>query len=220
MRPSTFCHNQDKKGRWTKSLVGELFISLLLLFKCCVRTEAADFSFVGKKKGNLNLSWSLPAHFCHQWMRGKGDVSGDQRAHMQMNGHGRTRTQMHVKSTYTHAHTHISRADSVGNAMLTCVPRTVPIKHTPAHMHACMHARSCTPLLFPHSTPAVLPPDLPQLQDVKHGLKDPHADGAAPLGGPDSPRCRRRGRGRVNRGSIRSVPRHRGPTALVAVLGA
>lgn len=121
-----------------------------------------------------------------------------------------TQTQAHVASTYTHAHTQ----DKVGNAMLTCAPCT--------HEHVCTHAlthASTPPSCSPHH-PAVLPPDLPQLQDVKHGLKDPHAHCAAPPGGPESP-CRRRwGGGCVNRGSIRGVLRRRIPAALVAVLGA
>ena len=92
--------------------------------------------------------------------------------------------------------------------------------NTHAHTGARAHARTHTPLVLHRPAQRSLPPDLPQLQDVEDGLKDPHADGAAPPGGPDSLCRRRRGRGRVNRGGIRGVPRRRAAAALVAVLGA
>lgn len=118
--------------------------------------------------------------------------------------------------TLTGTHMEISVQDSVENALPAHILRT---QKCALHTHARAHARKHAPLVL-HATPAVLPPHLPQVQDVKHGLKDPHTDGAAPPGGPDSPRRRWRGRGRVHRCNIRGVHRHRAPAALVAVLGA
>lgn len=89
----------------------------------------------------------------------------------------------------------------------TCT-RKIRVDQMQAHPSCSAHLRS------------VLPPDLPQLQHVKHGLKDPHTDGAASPGGADSPRRGRRARGRIHRGNIRSIHRWRVPTVLVAVLGA
>lgn len=43
-------------------------------------------------KNNLTLS----AHFCHQRMRRKGNISGDRRTHMRTNGHGRPHTRRHT----------------------------------------------------------------------------------------------------------------------------
>lgn len=82
------------------------------------------------------------------------------------------------------------------------------IKHIRTHAHA--HTEKHV-----HPKAALLPPDLSQLEDVQHGLKDPHADGTAPPRLADPP-CRvSRDSGRVNRRNVAVVL-----AALVAVLGA
>lgn len=84
------------------------------------------------------------------------------------------------------------------------------ILNTYARTHAHAHTEKHV-----HPKAALLPPDLSQLEDVQHGLKDPHADGAAPPRLADPP-CRvSRDSGRVNRRNVAVVL-----AALVAVLGA
>lgn len=124
---------------------------------------------------------------------------------MSMNTHARERgctckhTHTRARARKLQAHTHISVEEY--NAHI-CT----------AHK---LNTTARTPLLFHAPAPAVLPPDLPQLQDVKHGLKDPHADGAAAPWGSFCPCRRRRGRGRANRGGIRGVTHRRAPTAVL-----
>lgn len=179
--------------------------------KGSVQGSSSHFLRLFKVVRELLLHGSFGRLFLH--MEERGNISDtctcdDARAH--------THREPKHTDTLSGTHMEISVQDSVENALPAHILRT---QKCALHTHARAHARKHAPLVL-HATPAVLPPHLPQVQDVKHGLKDPHTDGAAPPGGPDSPRRRWRGRGRVHRCNIRGVHRHRAPAALVAVLGA
>lgn len=204
MQPCSCCHRRDWSGRWTKRFSsGELIAFFYDCLKLCVNVGTTR-QLWRKESRCLRL-------FLH--MEERGNISDtctcdDARAH--------THREPKHTDTLFGTHMEISVQDSVENALPAHILRT---QKCALHTHARAHARKHAPLVL-HATPAVLPPHLPQVQDVKHGLKDPHTDGAAPPGGPDSPRRRWRGRGRVHRCNIRGVHRHRAPAALVAVLGA
>lgn len=153
-------------------------------------------------------------------MPGRGRAHADERTekHALVDQHGEP------------AHARVSRLlneqKAVRDAMLVSASRTF-IQHKATRMHTRARVEYAWTQMRAHPScsahlrsGAVLPPDLPQLQHVKHGLKDPHADGAASPGRADSHRRSRRARGRIHRGNIRGVHRWRVPTVLVAVLGA
>lgn len=204
MQPCSCCHRRDWSGRWTKRFSSGELIAFLRLFKV-VRERGY---YTAALEEGVALSSFISAHGREREHFG----------HMHMRWRARTHTHREPKHTDTLSGTHmeISVQDSVENALPAHILRT---QKCALHTHTRAHARKHAPLAL-HATPAVLPPHLPQVQDVKHGLKDPHTDGAAPPGGPDSPRRRWRGRGCVHRCNIRGVHRHRAPAALVAVLGA